>query len=199
MVWASAIEKRHSAIERTDVFPIGKAHEDEGRGDAFATQSSTKRRDHDLVIQLRIFARARPLSHLPNIMSNNGRGSRRHHFRASAQGAVRGSVLTFGALLTPPALRMHLSGRPIEPGRVVVVEVVLWGLSMLIIFVVRIESLEDCPTRAVISSRRIAPLSSSPFGSVQEISTAALTAPVGWRWDCALLAWGMRSTGLYSA
>jgi len=99
VVWASAIEKRHSAIERTDVFPIGKAHEDEGRGDTRATQSSTGRWDRNLVIHLRISARARPFSHLPNIMSNNERGSRRHHFRASAQGAVRGSVLIVAALL----------------------------------------------------------------------------------------------------
>lgn len=37
VIWPSAIENRHEAIDRTDVFRTDKAHEDDGRGDACAT------------------------------------------------------------------------------------------------------------------------------------------------------------------
>lgn len=67
---------------------------------------------------MRVFARAHRLIYLTNSMSNRERGARLHHFRASVQGAVRGSVLTFAALSTSPALRMHLSSRLIESGGV---------------------------------------------------------------------------------
>lgn len=62
--------------------------------------------------------KARRLSYLARFTSNNERGSRRHHFRASVQGAVRGSVLTLAAPSTSLGPWMHLSGRPIESGSV---------------------------------------------------------------------------------
>ena len=37
VIWPSAIEIRHDAIDRTDVFRTDKAHEDDGRGDALPT------------------------------------------------------------------------------------------------------------------------------------------------------------------
>lgn len=50
VVRASTIEKRYIAIDRTDVFSTDKTQEDDGNGDACATQASTKRRDHDSVL-----------------------------------------------------------------------------------------------------------------------------------------------------
>lgn len=76
--------------------------------------SSTKQRHQGLVIHVRAFAKARRLMYLTNSTSKSKRGARRLHFPASVQVAVRGSVLTFPALSTRPALRMHLSGRPSE-------------------------------------------------------------------------------------
>jgi hypothetical protein len=37
VMWSSAIEIRHNAIDRTDIFRTNKAHGEDGRGDACAT------------------------------------------------------------------------------------------------------------------------------------------------------------------
>ena len=72
-VWPPAIEKRHMAIDRSDVFSTGKALENDGRDNACATLVFYLTAASWLGLADPFVKKASRLSHLTNSMSNSER------------------------------------------------------------------------------------------------------------------------------